>query len=116
MDSFDALNECQDHAVAVGRAFAERFVLDRFHAGIEACPSPDLRHILARLAALYSLSRLEAGAAWYLESGYMEAAKTRAIRNSVNDLCRELRPLALALADSFGIPPTLLDAGPVASD
>ncbi|HEX6306602.1 MAG TPA: acyl-CoA dehydrogenase [Longimicrobiales bacterium] len=112
MDSFDALNECQDHAVRVGRAFAERFVLDRFQDGVRACPDPGARPALERLASLYTLSCIEADAGWFLESGYVEAAKARAIRNTVNDLCREVRPLAGPLAAAFGIPDVLLEAGP----
>ena len=45
---------------------------------------------------------------WYLETGYLEAAKSRAIRNEVNELCRELRPHALLLVDAFGVPEELL--------
>jgi acyl-CoA oxidase len=109
MDSFLALNECQDHAVALGRAFAERFILERFHDGLAACPDPGSRRILDQLAALYGLSRIEADAAWYLESGYIEPAKSRAIRNSINDLCREIRPSAVAVTAAFGIPRELLE-------
>jgi acyl-CoA oxidase len=115
MDSFDALNECKDHAVELGRAFAERFVLDQFQAGVAQCPDPLLRAELGRLAALFGLSRLEAVSGWLLESGYIEAAKARAIRASVNELCLELRPLAPAFAAAFGIPDRLLDAGAAAS-
>jgi acyl-CoA oxidase len=109
MDSFDALNECQDHAVHLGRAFAERFLMDRFHEAVRAAPAP-LQPPLTRLAALYALSRIEAGAAWYLESGYMEPAKARAIRTQVNTLCRLVRPDAPALTAAFGIPEALLGA------
>jgi acyl-CoA oxidase len=114
MDSFHALNECQDHAVLVGQAFAERFVLDRFHEGLRACPDPAARQVLERLAALFALTRLEASAAWYLESGYIEAGKSRAIRNAVNALCRDIRPVAVTIAAAFGIPDALLEpAAPV---
>jgi acyl-CoA oxidase len=112
MDSFLALNECQDHAVALGRAFAERFVLERFHDGLDACTDPGSRRILEQLAGLYGLSRIEAHAAWYLESGYIEGAKSRAIRNSINDLCRQIRPSAVAVTAAFGIPGELLEPAP----
>src|SRR5690606_26256623 len=110
MDGADALNECQDHVVGVGRAFADRFILEQFQMGVEGCPDPASQRILARLSALYALSRIEDGAAWFLESGYMEPAKSKAIRNVVNDLCREVRPHATALTAAFGIPSTLLEA------
>jgi acyl-CoA oxidase len=115
MDTFDALNECQDHAVELGRAVAERYILDQFQAGIRACPDAGLRAVLEPLAALYALDRLEARSAWLLEAGYVEPAKSRAIRRQVNDLCLGLRPRALALTDAFGIPDVLLEAGAAAS-
>jgi acyl-CoA oxidase len=110
MDPFVAFNECQEHAVVLGRAFTERFIADEFAAAVESCQDPDLREPLRRLAALFALSRLEHGAAWFLETGYFETAKSRAIRNQVNDLCRGLRPSAVPLADAFGIPDALLGA------
>jgi acyl-CoA oxidase len=109
MDSFDALNDCQDHAVALGRAFAERLILDRFLEGVVACTDAGSRRILERLAALFGLSRIEAGAAWYLEAGYIDAPKSRAIRSTINDLCREIRPSAPAITAAFGIPDALLE-------
>jgi acyl-CoA oxidase len=114
MDAFDALNECQDHAVELGHAFAERHVLDRFQAGVEACSDANLREPLARLAALYGLDRIHAATGWYLEAGYMESAKSRAIRGRINELCRQIRPVAGLLVDAFGIPDSLLrgPAGP----
>jgi acyl-CoA oxidase len=114
IEPFHAFNECQDHAVELGRAVAERYILERFHAGLAACPDPDLRTVLGRLAALFALDRIRAAAAWYLESGYIEAGKARAIRFRINRLCRELRPLARTLVDGFGIPDRLL-AAPVAT-
>jgi acyl-CoA oxidase len=109
MDSFHALNECQDHAVHLGRAFAERFVFERFHEAVRRAPEP-LVPALTRLAALHGLSRIEAGSAWYLETGYISPAKARAIRNQVNELCRLVRPDAPALTAAFGIPDELLGA------
>jgi acyl-CoA oxidase len=109
MDSFHALNECQDHAVHLGRAFAERFVSERFHEAVRRAPEP-LAPALTRLAALHGLSRIEAGSAWYLETGYISPAKARAIRNQVNELCRLVRPDAPALTAAFGIPHELLGA------
>ena len=109
MDSFDALNDCQDHAVMLGRAFAERLILERFHQGLEDCPDDGSRRILERLAALFGLSRIEAGAIWYLETGYIDAPKSRAIRSTINALCREIRPSATAITAAFGIPDVLLE-------
>jgi acyl-CoA oxidase len=114
MDSFDALNECQDHALALGRAFAERYIQEQFREAVDRCPSDDLRDVLGRLASLHALSRVLWDMAWYLQKGYIETPKAEAIRRQVNDLCASIRPMAVPLADAFGIPDLLL-AAPIAT-
>jgi acyl-CoA oxidase len=56
---------------------------------------------------------LEKNKSWYLEDGYMEAVKTKAIRKMVNQLCWNIRPDALALVYAFAIPDGCL-AAPIA--
>ncbi len=115
VDSFEAMNTCQDHLVTLARSHVERVVLDAFRAGVKRAPTPGLSEILDRLAALYAVSRLEAHRGWYLESGYFEAQKSKAVRALVNRLCGEIREQAVFLTDGFGIPPEILDA-PAARD
>ncbi len=74
------MNECQTHLVALARAHVEGLVLDAFHDGVARAPSPGLSEVLAGLADLYALERLDAHAAWFLERGYFEPRKSRAIR------------------------------------
>jgi len=59
---------------------------------------------------LFALSLLETHKGWYLEDGYMESAKTKAIRKLVNQLCWEIRKDAVPLVEAFGIPESCLDA------
>ena len=106
-DSFSALNACQDHAVALANAHVERVILERFRDAI-ARADDSARQALEPLAALFALSRLEADAGWFLEKGYFEGGKSRAIRALVNRLCAEIRPHAVAYVDAFGIPDALL--------
>lgn len=111
MDSFEAMNACQDHLVTLARAHVEAELLERFHEGAAEAPDDGgVRQILTRLAALWALWRLEEDRAWFLEAGWMEPSQTRAIRGLVNDLCRELRPEAQGLVDGFGIPEEVLRA------
>ena len=65
---------------------------------------------LAGLAALWALSRLEADRGWFLESGYFEGGKARAIRGEVNALCGEVTEQSEGLVDAFGIPDAVLQA------
>jgi acyl-CoA oxidase len=107
-DSFSALNACQDHAVALSIASMDRFIFESLQAGIGTIADESTRRAFEPLAALYALSLLERDLGWYLEKGYVEAPKARAIRAEVNRLCREIRPDAVALVDAFGIPDALL--------
>lgn len=109
MDSFQAINEVQDHLVRLAETYAERVALDAFHRALEAAPA-ELRAPLERVCALYALERIESDRGWFLESGYLEPNKSRAIRNTVNDLCAEVASDAVALVDGFGVPEALLPA------
>jgi acyl-CoA oxidase len=110
MDSFRAMNEVQDHLVSLARAHAERLVLEAFHEAITRAPTPGLSETLRTLATLHALARLEADRGWYLEAGYLEPAKSRAVREQVNRLCREVAEQAVFLVDAFGIPDEVLRA------
>ncbi|MGZ5191278.1 MAG: triple tyrosine motif-containing protein, partial [Flavisolibacter sp.] len=44
-----------------------------------------------RLQQLFALAVIEQNKGWYLEDGYMEAVKTKAIRKMVNQLCWDIR-------------------------
>jgi acyl-CoA oxidase len=104
------LNDCQDHALATANAQVEAMLLEHFHAGIEACPDPLLRAPLRRLATLFALSRLHDDRGWFLESGYFEPIKARAVRRRLNEQCASVAPEAVALVDAFGIPEKLIGA------
>ncbi len=110
MDSFQAMNECQDHLVALAEAHVERGILESFREGVARAPNPGISEVLGNLAELWALARLEAHRGWFLEVGYMEGSQTRAIRAQVNRVCGEIRDQALPLVDAFGIPGDLLSA------
>jgi acyl-CoA oxidase len=107
-DSFDAVNEVQDHLIALARAHVERVVLEAFQSGVEEADHETVRAALQPLAALYALSRIEADRGWFLEAGYLEAGKSRAVRRLVTKLCREVSGNAPELVDGFGVPEALL--------
>jgi len=109
LDSFDAMNACQDHLVTLARAHVDRVVLERFLEGVARAPTPGLSEVLRALAELYGLSRLEEASGWYLEAGYMEPAKSRAVRTLVSRICGEVREEAVFLVDAFGIDAAVLD-------
>jgi acyl-CoA oxidase len=106
MDPQEAFEACQDHAIALTRAHVESFVLARFQEGCRG----DAR--LTDFCSLYGLWRIEADAAWLLESGYLVPEQSRAIRTLLNERVAELREEALALVEAFAIPASCL--GPLA--
>jgi len=107
---FDALNACQDHLIALANAHVERQMLDAFVDGVARAPSAGVSETLRTLSQLFALERLSADRAWFLEAGYLEPAKSRAIRAEVNRLLDEVRPLAVPLVEGFGIPDEVLRA------
>lgn len=107
LDSFDALNEVQDHITSVAQAHVERTIIEAFDRKIAQCSDPQLLAILKPLRSLAGLHLLEQDRAWFMEAGYMEPGKARALRTEVNRLCHELAPFAVAIVDAFGIPDQL---------
>lgn len=114
MDSFDAFNVCQNHLVEVAVAYIERIILEQFIAQTDRAEDKACQAILRKLCQLYALSRMDLHKGWYLENGYMEGVKTKALRKALDQLCWEIRQDAVPLVDSFRIPDTLLGA-PIAT-
>lgn len=88
----------------------ERIVLEQFQLQVENTKDEGCKAVLKKLCQLYALSTLEKNASWYLEQGYMEGVKTKAIRKSVNQLCWEIRQNAVPLVNAFNIPESCLSA------
>ena len=110
MDSFKAMIEVQDHLMSLAHAATERILLEGFLRGVENCKDETVKPILTKLAQLFALQNLENGRAWFLENGYFEGNKAKAIRSQVNKLVAELRDDSEALVDAFGIPDACLRA------
>ncbi|MFN3839904.1 MAG: acyl-CoA dehydrogenase [Cyclobacteriaceae bacterium] len=110
MDSFDAFNVCQHHLVQVGFAYIERIILEQFHQAVEQTADERCQFVLRKLYNLYAISQLEKNKGWYLEQGYMEGVKTKAIRKLFNQLCWDIRTDAVPLVDAFNIPDKCLHA------
>lgn len=110
MDSFDAFNVCQNHLVQVSYAYVERVILEQFIGQIQRTEDQGCQAILKKLCQLFALSQMDNHKGWYLENGYMEGIKTKAIRKMVDQLCWEIRQDAVPLVDAFKIPDSCLAA------
>lgn len=113
LPAYDAFIRVQDHLLTLAHAHVERSILEVFINGIKACEAETLCKPLTKLCALFALSHIEKNKGWYLESGYFEPIKTKAIRKQVNKLCYEVRQIAVDLVDAFDIPDSCL-AAPIA--
>jgi acyl-CoA oxidase len=113
MDSFDAFNVVQHHLVQVGFAYIERIILEQFLDAVEKVKDKPCQNVLRKLCQLFALSQIDANKGWYLENGYMDGVKTKAIRKVVNQLCWDIRQEAVPLVDAFRIPDSCL-AAPIA--
>ena len=103
LDPLRALARCQDHALALARAFVERTAHELFQANV----APGLLEQVRDLAALATLER---DRAWFLEHGFLSADASKDLQKQVNTLLADLRPHALTLVEGFGIPDALLRA------
>jgi acyl-CoA oxidase len=110
MDPLRALSHCQDHALKTAVAQIERIAHERFTLALEAVEDAPAREVLTRLRDLYVLSVMERDRAWWLEHGFFDGDTGKAVQREVNVLCGQLRPAALGLVASFGIPDALLRA------
>jgi len=108
---FDTFNNAQDHVLHAARAHVDRIVLEAFVAAVDRSPEPEL---MDQLCDLYALSTIEADRAWFLEHGRLTPARSKAITQAVNELCRQLRPKARLLVDAFAIPEPWLSS-PIAT-
>lgn len=109
LSPYDAFNVVQQHLIDAANAYVECRILESFqkHLGYFNGEVPKEINLLYQL---FALETIEKHKSWYLENGYFEAVKSKAIRKMVNQLCWDLRPYAVGLTDAFGIPEKLLGA------
>lgn len=91
----------------LGRAFSEKAILHCFIEVENSVPSGSIKNVLGLLRSMYALICLEEDAS-FLRYGYLSPENVAAVRQEVKKLCSEIRPHALALVNSFGIPDAFL--------
>jgi acyl-CoA oxidase len=113
-DPLNALIDCQDHVVALGKAHVERLLLEQFSEDVDNCADPSMKPVLELLCQLFAVERTWVDRGWFLEHGHFSASTAKALGSLMNTLCQQLRPHALSLVDAFGIPEGVL-AAPIAT-
>jgi acyl-CoA oxidase len=112
-DLFWAWNANLDVSLALARAYGEKIALERLHDKIRHA-TPELAPALERLASLFALSRIEADRS-FVTMGCLTGKDLAEVGAEVNRLCEFMADEAVALVDSFGLPPHILTA-PIAND
>ncbi|OAI42515.1 hypothetical protein AYO41_04185 [Verrucomicrobia bacterium SCGC AG-212-E04] len=112
-DAYVTFLSCQIRLGVLAQASVERVILEQFAAAVKNCGDKDVQAVLKDLLDLFALVQIEKHRGWYLEYGYLQPRKSKAIGREVDQLCADLRPKAVALVNSFGIPDECL-AAPIA--
>lgn len=107
--------QSKEHAFAVnhllaedlGRAYADHTIFQTFVEAEASVRSIPLKTLLSLVRSLYVLFTLDEDVA-FLRYGYLSTDNASDIRKEVGKLCGELRPHALALVASFGLPDAFL--------
>jgi acyl-CoA oxidase len=108
LEAFDAANIMHPHMLQIAFAYLDRIILEQFQKQLKITEDDGLKEALERLYNLFALNKIEENKAWYLENGYMEGVKTKAIRKMVSQLCWEIRRDTVPLVDAFNIPDSCL--------
>ncbi|KAL0865405.1 hypothetical protein Bca101_044523 [Brassica carinata] len=95
----------------LGKAFTEKAILQTVLDAEAKLPAGSLKDVLGLVRSMYALISLEEDPS-FLRYGYLSRDNVGDVRREVSKLCGELRPHALALVTSFGIPDAFL--GPIA--
>ncbi|KAI5077659.1 hypothetical protein GOP47_0007483 [Adiantum capillus-veneris] len=103
----DALSLSYRTIKDLGLAFSERCVLNSLLRAEDNEVLLPVKLHLGLLRSLYALSVFEEYPV-FLRNGYVTPKQSQAIQQEVTGLCARIRPHALALVESFGIPKPLL--------
>ncbi|MEW5307894.1 MAG: hypothetical protein WDW38_007735 [Sanguina aurantia] len=109
MGSFHAWNRCLNHILALSNAFIEATIFKAFLKGVQGCMDPDVRKSLKAMADLFALRCIE-GDAMFRNEEYLSPGKAKAMQRLQEELCGELRGVAVQLVDAFAIPDIILRA------
>ncbi|XP_067945679.1 peroxisomal acyl-coenzyme A oxidase 3-like [Watersipora subatra] len=113
--SFTSRNNSQVYYCrSLALAFIELVVIERFYNEVESETTPkDLKPVLGKLAALYSLWSLERHLGTLYQGGYFNTNhSTKILRHTILELCSELKDDAVSLVDALA-PPDFILGSPI---
>ncbi|XP_047948432.1 acyl-coenzyme A oxidase 3, peroxisomal-like [Salvia hispanica] len=108
-----AFNASYQLAEDLGRAFTDLAILQTFVEAENSLTDASLKNVLSLVRSMYVVVTLDEDPV-FLRYGYLTTENAAVVRKEVASLCSEIRPHALSLVDSLGIPDAFLS--PIAFD
>jgi acyl-CoA oxidase len=110
---FEVYNQCQDHAVAVARAYCDYIILERFYTTIDEMVTKyganhNIVQVMKQFVTLYALMKIEKDP-WFVVEKVLSPNKFKMIRDTVNSICESLVPVILNVVDAMGMPDALFE-------
>ncbi|KAJ3686147.1 hypothetical protein LUZ61_015311 [Rhynchospora tenuis] len=100
-------------AEELARAFTERTTLQIFLEAETSVLQAPLKEVMGLLRSMYAMTCIDEVSS-FLRYGYLSVDNAAVVRKEIMALCTDLRPHALAIVSSFGIPDSFLS--PIAFD
>lgn len=97
----EAWNECAVELKAAAENYNYLYLANVFNKHIQYAPDTNTLTALTKLFQLFGLYKLSAKASTLLEGGFINSKQAAMLRSEVLNLCREIRPMAIPLTDSF---------------
>lgn len=109
LGSFHAWNKCLNHILELANAHVESVMLEAFLQAVRRCIDPDCRKALKALCDLFALKCISSDVL-FRNDEYVAPSKAKAIQRLIEDLCSDLRGVAVPLVNAFAIPDHILRA------
>ncbi|MGW2489076.1 acyl-CoA dehydrogenase [Streptomyces sp. NPDC001606] len=107
---FDVWNDRFDLAEQMAEAHALRLLADLVRTETDALPDAEARRVARDVCSLHLLGEISAQSGWYLAEGLLTAEEADALPGLLNQICADLAPHALGLADALDVPYDLVGA------
>ncbi len=104
---YEAFLRCQNHMIALAQAYVDRLILKSLHVARDRADG-EIKELLILCAEVYALHSIYEERAYFLEHGYMEPTKTKAVLRVLEQRLKKIRPKAPALVEAWAIPEACL--------
>ncbi|KAL1916383.1 uncharacterized protein VTP21DRAFT_5574 [Calcarisporiella thermophila] len=94
----------------ISRAHCQYIIVRYFYEGVSELPAGPSRDVLFTLLDLYAIKEMTDDMADFMSCGHLTPEQSRLARQHLMDVLKKIRPNAVALVDSFGLPDYFLNS------